>query len=63
MSNIYLKIAINKKLHTQNFDLARFSDSSEVAPTHADNIEFSNSCRNFKIRGLGVKLCVAFLLF
>ena len=63
MSNIYLKIDINKKLRTQNLDLARFSDSSEVAPTHADNIEFSNFLLQLKNQRLGVKLCVAFLLF
>ena len=55
MSNIYLKIAINKKLRTQNFDLARFSDSSEVVPTHAGNIEFSNFLLQLKNQRSGSK--------
>ena len=55
MSNIYLKIAINKKLRTQNLDLAQFSDSSEVAPTHADNIEFSNFLLQLKNQRSGSK--------
>ena len=33
------------------------------APTQADIIEFSNLLLQFKTRGLGAKLYVAFLLF
>ena len=48
MSNIYLKVTIEKKWHTQNFEFLRLKSSSQVsfwgAPTHADAdiIEFSN---------------------
>ena len=33
------------------------------APSHADITEFKTSCCNLKIKPLGAKLCVAFLLF
>ena len=33
------------------------------APTHADIIDFQSSCCKLKIRDLGAKLWVAFLLF
>ena len=46
ISNIYLKITIEKKWRTQNFDF-RSSKSSSLgqflgAPTHGDIFEFSN---------------------
>ena len=46
MSNIYLKITIDKKWHTQNFDFLSLKSSSLGSvwrvPTQADIIEFSN---------------------
>ena len=63
MSNIYLKLTIEKKLRTQNFDFLSLKSSPPGqflgAPTHADIIEFGN----LRISGQGSKLCVAFLLF
>ena len=45
MSNIYLKVPIEKNLHFQNFDFQSLEDSSLGqffwgAPAHADIIEF-----------------------
>ena len=46
MSNIYLKVTIEKKWRMQNFDLIILKSSSPGqflgAPTHADIIKFSN---------------------
>ena len=65
MSNIYLKVTIEKNWCSQNFD---FLGLKILSP--GQFLESSNSCRydktsccNLKIRGLGAKLCVAFLLF
>ena len=50
MSNIYLKVTIEKNWRSQNFfNLKTF-------------FNLKNSCCNLKIRDLGAKLCVAFLL-
>ena len=60
MSNIYLKVAIEKKLHVQNFDL------EDQKARLQGSLNFQTSCCNFtkfEIRGLGAKPCVAFLLF
>ena len=67
MSNVYLKkVTIEKNWRSQNFDfrsLKNFSTGQFLgAPTHADIIEFKTFCCHLKIRGLGAKLCVAFLL-
>ena len=64
MSNIYLKVTIETFsklfLGLKNLSPGQFWG----APTHADIIEnFKTSCCNLKIRRLGAKLCVAFLLF
>ena len=59
MSNIYLKVTIEKKCRTQNFDFWNIKVSFWGALTHADIIEFSN----LKIGGLEAKLCMAFLEF
>ena len=44
ISNIYLKVTIEKKWRTQNFDFLNLKSSSSGefwrAPTHADIIEF-----------------------
>ena len=63
----YLKVINEKNWRSQNFNflsLKNFSTGSFCeAPTHTDIIEFSNFLFNLKIKGLGPKLCVAFLLF
>ena len=62
MSNIYLKITIEKKWHSQNLILKVWKVCIQVsfwwAPIEADIIEFLN----FLLQ-LRAKLCVAFLLF
>ena len=69
MSNTYLKVTIEKKGRTQNFDFSSlkswFPGEFLGAPTNAGIIEcvMKTSYYNLKIRGLGTKLCVAFLLF
>ena len=68
MSNINLKVTIEKNWRSQNFDLltlknlspGQFLGSSNSRRYH---LNFKTSCSNLKIRGLGAKLCVAFLLF
>ena len=61
MSNIYLKVTIEKKWHIQNFDFLNLKSSSP-----AQFLGSSNSRRhrcNSKSSDLEAKLCVAFLLF
>ena len=62
MSNIYLKV-IEKKLTFSKYLFTKFRKfvSRSVfggAPTRADIIDF----KNLRIRGLGAKVCEAFLL-
>ena len=61
MSNIYLKVAIEEKRHTKSFKVC-LPVSFWGAPTHVVSLNFQTCC-NLKIRGLGAKLCVTFLLF
>ena len=64
-SNIYLKVTI------ETFSKLRFSGCKNLftrsvfGELHLTQIllNFKTSCCNLKIRGLGAKLCVAFLLF
>ena len=58
MSNIYLKVTAEKKWLPQKFD---FLSLTNLLPDQF--INFKTSCCNLKTRGLGTKLCVAFLLF
>ena len=68
MSNIYLKVAIEKKLMFSKLPfpkLKKFVSSSvfgELQPKQM-SLNFENSCCNLKISGLGAKLYVAFVLF
>ena len=65
MSNIYLKVT------TETFSKLRFSlfknfvTRSVLGSSDSRDIieNFKTSCYNLKIRRLGAKLCVAFLLF
>ena len=65
MSNIYLKVAIEtfSKLRFSGFK--KFVTRSVFGELQLTQIllNFKTSCCNLKIRGLGAKLCVAFLLF
>ena len=67
MSNIHLKVTIEKKWHTQNCDFLSLKSSSPVtfwgAPTHGDITEFSKFLLQLKNQRSGGKLCVAFALF
>ena len=51
---------------SQNFNFLGLKNLSRGkiwgAPTHTDITEFKTSCCNLKIRHLGAKQCVAFLL-
>ena len=57
MPNIYLKPAVEKNLHSQNFG---FLSLKNLSP--GQFLNFKISCWNLKIRGLGAKLCVAFFI-
>ena len=65
VSNIYLKVIIEKKWGILQF--SKFKKCLQVtfwgAATHADIIEFSNFLFQLKNQCLGAKLCVAFQLF
>ena len=54
MSNIYLKVTIKKSVTRSVFGELQLRQIS---------LNFRTSCCNLKIRGLGAKLSVAFLLF
>ena len=66
MSNIYLKVTLEKNWLSQNFDYLRSPETKFFAwgaSTHADIIDFKTFYWNLKMRVLGAKLCVAFLSF
>ena len=64
MSNIYLKITVEKKWHTLNFYFLSLKSSSPgqfwAAPTHADIIEFSNFLLQLKNQKSGSKTVCGF---
>ena len=68
MSNVYLKVTIEKKWHTQNFNFLSLKGLSpgqilEVQFTQI-LLNFKNSCCNLKIRGVEEKLCyVSIMMF
>ena len=59
MSNIYLKVTIEKNWRSQNFDILGLNISHQVsfwgAPTHADITEFSNFLLQLKNERSGNK--------
>ena len=63
MSNIYLKGTILGR--SQNFNFLCLKSFSVLGGLQLTQIllNFKTSCCNLTIRGLGAKLCVAFLLF
>ena len=67
MSNIYLKVTIEKYWRSQNISqkFKKFVSRSVFGELQLKQISltFKTSWCNLKIRGLGAKLCVAFLLF
>ena len=68
MSNIYLKVTIEKNWRSQNFDfinLKKFVTRSVFAGLLLTQISLNSktSCCNLKFRGLGAKLWVPFLSF
>ena len=68
MSNLYLKVTVEEEnWRFQNFDFLGLKNLSPCqfwgAPTQEVSLNFKTSCWNLKIRGLEVKLCVAFILF
>ena len=68
MSHIYLKVTIEKNGPSQKPQFSKFKRCvsrlvfGELQLTQM-SLNFKTSCCNLKIRGLGVKLCVPFLLF
>ena len=65
MSNIYLKVTVETLSKRQLFGFKKFvtrSVSGELRLTQISS-NFKTSYCNLKIRGLGAKLCVTFLLF
>ena len=68
MSNIYLKVTIEKNRCSQNFD---FEISKNLLPGNffvvlqftQIPLNFKTFCCKLKTRGLGAILCVSFLLF
>ena len=64
MLNIYLKVDIDKKWLTQKLDFLNLKIRLQVRFC-SDSRRYHETFKhwNLKIRGLGVKLCVAFLLF
>ena len=68
MSNICLRVTLKKNWRSQNFDflsLKKFITRSVFGDFQLIQISlnFKTLCCNLKIRGLGAKLCGAFLLF
>ena len=67
MSDIYLKVTIEKNWRSQNFDILGLNISHQVsfwgAPTHADIIEFSNFLLQLKNERSGNKTVWRFYYF
>ena len=67
MSNIFLKVSVEKKWQTQNFSIMDLKSLSlgQFLRAQLTQISFNLKffCCNLKIRGLGTKLYVAFLLY
>ena len=65
MSNIFLKVPIEKNWRSQNFDFLSLENllpgNFWEVPTHVDIIKLENH-GNLKIIDPGGKMCVAFLL-
>ena len=65
MSNVYLKVTNEMFAKLPNSKFKKFVTRSvfgELQITQV-SLNFKTSCCNLKNRGLGTKLCVAFLLF
>ena len=62
MSNIYLKTDVLKTSIFHSLKFVSRSIFGELQLTQV-SLNFKTSCCNLKIRGIGVKLRVAFLLF
>ena len=69
MSNIYLNVAIEKNRRSQNFNFLGLNKKFVTRSVFGElqltqiSLNFKTFYCNLKIRGLGVKLCVAFLFF
>ena len=59
MSNVYLKVTVEKKWNTQNFDFLSLKSSSP-GQTHTDIIEFSDFLLQLKNQRSGSKTLWAF---
>ena len=68
MTNIYLKVTVEKIWLSQNFDLLSLKHLSPGQFLVSSNftqisLDFKTSCCSLKIKRLGAKLYVAFQLF
>ena len=65
MSNIYLKVTAETFSKPRFYGFKKFATRSVLGSSKIGQISlnFKTSCCNSKIRRLGAKLCVAFLLF
>ena len=68
MSNIHLNATIKKNWRSQTFDFLHLKKSVprsvfEELQHMQISLSFKSSCCNLKIKDLGAKMCVAFLLF
>ena len=63
MSNIYLKVTIEKKWCSQSFDFKSLKSSFPGQVLGSSNSQISLNFKNSSTRGLRAKLYVAFLLF
>ena len=68
MSNIHVKIAIEKTWRSQKFRISKCnkfvtrSSFGQLQLTQV-SLNFKNPCCNIKIRGLGAKMCVRFFYY
>ena len=64
ISNIYIKVTIQKNWRSQSFDYLKFFSKIVFGELQLMQISlnFKTSYCNLKVRGLWAKLCVAFLL-
>ena len=63
MSNFWLKSSYWEKVDLKNFDFLSLKNLSPGQFFTQISLNFKTSCCNLKIKGLGAKLCVIFLLF
>ena len=61
MSNVYLKVTIEKNWRSQNYNFLTLKNLSPGQFLGGSNLNFKTSCCNLNINGLGAKLCQHFV--